>query len=176
MAKRSSERSLSVEADQGHYMTDVWLNLFGALGLGLVWYFKNPKIDAALGIVSSLFLLHVSYEVLSSCLNDILQKRVEDELMQDIADTIMDTDKNILSVHRLRARRSGPLLYMDFHMKLPRQLSLGKAHLIEEKVRAKLKKKFTHSDIFIHLDPDSEKDDEIFNRPYKIKERNNPLD
>ena len=76
-------------------MTDVWLNLFGALGLGLVWYFKNPKIDAALGIVSSLFLLHVSYEVLSSCLNDILQKRVEDELMQDIADTIMDTDKNI---------------------------------------------------------------------------------
>ena len=31
--------------------------------------------------------------------------------MQDIADTIMDTDKNILSVHRLRARRSGLFIY-----------------------------------------------------------------
>ena len=52
--KRSSERSLSVEADQGHYMTDVWLNLFGALGLGLVWYFKNLKNRCSPSIVSSI--------------------------------------------------------------------------------------------------------------------------
>ena len=102
--KRSKQRSLSVEADQGHYMSDVWMNLLGALGLVLVWYFKNPKIDAALGMLSSLFLMHVSYEVLSSSMKDILQESVEVETLQKIADLIMACDEKVLSVHRLRAR------------------------------------------------------------------------
>ena len=174
--ENAEERSLSVEADQGHFMTDIWLNLFGAAGLLLVWYFKDSRIDSALGIVSSLFLLHVSYEIFTSCLGDILQTKVEDHILQEIADAIMQSDRHIMNVHRLRVRRSGPTLYIDFHMKLPRQLNLAKAHMIEEKVRAKLTRKYLHSDIFIHLDPDSETDDDIHERSYQVKERKNILE
>ena len=174
--KKSDQRSLSVAADQGHYMSDVWMNLLGALGLVLVWYSKNPQIDAALGLLSSLFLIHVSYEVLSSSMKDILQESVEVETLQKIADIIMACDEKVLSVHRLRARRTGPSIFIDLHMKLPRQLSLNEAHKIEEKVHAKLTSSFKYSDVIIHLDPDNEKDDDLFEAKYKINERKNPLE
>ena len=172
--KKSDQRSLSVEADQGHYMSDVWMNLLGAIGLVLVWYSKNPKIDAALGLLSSLFLIHVSYEVLSSSIKDILQESVEVETLQKIADIIMACDEKVLSVHGLRARRTGPSIFIDLHMKLPRQLSLNEAHKIEEKVHSKLTSSFKYSDVIIHLDPDNEKDDDLFEAKYKIIERKRP--
>ena len=58
-------------------------------------------------------------------------------------------------------------------MKLPRQLSLNEAHKMR-RVHRTLIRNFKYSDVIIHLDPDSEQDDDLFEAKYKIQERKNP--
>jgi ferrous-iron efflux pump FieF len=91
---------------------------------------------------------------------------MDSDLQQEIVDTIYGCDESILGVHRLRTRTLGPLMFVDFHLKLPHQLTIQQGHDLGERVRRDLENKFANIDIIMHLDPDTEKDDELWKPSY----------
>ncbi|MGE0171987.1 MAG: cation diffusion facilitator family transporter [Oligoflexales bacterium] len=164
-----NDRSLSVTADRGHYVGDLWTNLFAAIGLALVWYSNIPELDSFFGVIGGVLLIKVSFPILKKTVSDILHTGAEPTFQKEIVDIIYQVDDRIKGVHRLRVRHLGPIKFLDFHLKLPADLLLKAAHDIGESVRISIQRKIPHVDVVIHLDPDDEPDDDLWTPVYVTK-------
>lgn len=166
--ERNRGRSLILLADHAHYTGDAKVNFCSALGMVAVWYFDLAIIDALLGALGACFLATAIVPVLRHAFSDILQREADVKTQQRIVDLAMGTDTRVIGLHRLRTRQSGPVLYADFHLKLPSRLTLEEAHQIGENVSSMIRKSLPGADIIIHLDPDSEPDDDHWSPAYQI--------
>lgn len=162
-----NERSLSLNSDRGHYLGDFISNLAGAIGLSLVWYFQRPELDAVFGLIGAIGLMKAAVPILKNSFRDILQVGIDASLQQKIVETIVATDPRIQGVHRLRSRGAGPSRFVDFHLKLPSELLLVEAHEIGDKVTRALRRLIPRVDVIIHLDPDTEPDDDLWEPVYQ---------
>jgi len=159
-AEKGGDRSLAVKADLGHYAGDFWYNLLNACGVLAVIVTNIPWLDAAFGLIGSALFFKSAAPVLKSSVTDILHTDLSSEERTQISEKIQKFDATIIGIHRLRLRRLGPSLFMDFHLKLPAKMSLEDAHHLGEKVVTYLRSEYPRSDVLIHLDPDSEPDDD----------------
>jgi len=164
--KGENTRSLSLGSDKAHYSADFFTNLLAALGLiiihktGLMW------IDALLGAVAGLLTIITGLPILKKCFEDIMHQEASRETQQAIVDTVFSANALVSGIHQLRTRQLGPNLFVDFHMNLPAEMPLEKAHEIGDLVIAKVKEKFPNIDLIVHLDPDTEPDHEIWSPSY----------
>lgn len=168
--KKQKERSLILMADRAHYSGDVYTNLGSALALVVVHYSHLHFLDPIIGGISAIFLGSLAIPVLRKSFNDIAHNEAPEEFQQMIVNIVLSVDKKIKGIHMLRSRELGPYLFVDFHLKLPDKLSLKEAHAIGEKTEYEIKKVFKNADVFIHLDPESEPDQEQWNPSYKLPE------
>lgn len=146
--------SLVLVADGRHIMTDVYTTGGVLLGLLLVsrtgWYWLDGGIACLVAVnilVTGGRLVHQAF----SGLMDASDTKLLDEISRLVTLNRRDT---WIDVHRLRAWRSGNRIYVDFHLILPRNLSLEEAHKevtdLERILRTRLP---GAADAMIHAEP-----------------------
>ncbi len=120
--------SLILVADGKHLLTDVYTSAGVLLGLVLVhqtgWYWVDGGVACLVGLnilVVGTKLVKESFSGLMHASNPILL----DELSGLIASHRKPT---WIEVHRLRAWRAGNRIHADFHLILPRDMTLEAAH------------------------------------------------
>ncbi len=155
------EVSLTVSSDRAHYLSDFYTNGLGAIGLLSVWWLKSTTLDSVLGLVGSLFLFKTAWPLLVSTFTHIMHVEAEPEVQQEILSLALGSNKFVEGIHRLRTRRLGPNLFIDFHLKLPADMPLAEAHRLGDQVEAAIMERFPRADVLIHLDPDDVPDDEV---------------
>jgi ferrous-iron efflux pump FieF len=166
-SKSSHLRSLALEADQVHYKLDALVQSLQVLGL-LIFYLTSWKlIDPIFGVGSSIIFVAGGVHILKESITDILHTQLSPDKLLEIISTAQKVDSRVKGLHRLRARKLGPTIFIDFHLKLPAALDLETSHQIGENVAAAIEALIKNSDIMVHLDPDSEPDDEHWNPTYK---------
>jgi cation diffusion facilitator family transporter len=121
-------QSAAITADGRHILTDVYTSAGVLIGLLLVrqtgWYFLDGLV-ACLVAANILFIGAKLVFESSSRLMDAYDPDLLDRITAIIA---QNRKPAWIDVHRLRAWRSGRLIHMDFHLILPRHLSLEEAH------------------------------------------------
>jgi divalent metal cation (Fe/Co/Zn/Cd) transporter len=82
----------------------------------------------------------------------------EPALLEEIARILAQHRKDTwIDIHRLRARRAGRQVLLDFHLILPRDLTLAAAHREVKELEGILNTHFGgQADILIHTDPSEE--------------------
>ena len=166
-SKSSHPRSLALEADQVHYKMDALVQSLQVLGL-LIFHLTSWKlIDPIFALGSSTFFVAGGVHILRESITDILHTQLSPDKLLEIISTAQKVDPRVKGLHRLRSRKLGPTIFIDFHLKLPATLDLESSHQIGENVAAAIKSLIRNSDIMVHLDPDSEPDDEHWSPSYK---------
>jgi ferrous-iron efflux pump FieF len=155
------EVSLTVSSDRAHYLSDFYTNGLGALGLLSVYWLKSSMLDSMFGLLGSLFLFKTAWPLLVSTYTHIMHVEAEPEVQQEILELALGTHPIVEGIHRLRTRRLGPNLFIDFHLKLPADMSLAEAHRLGDQVEARIMQRFPRADVLIHLDPDDLPDEDV---------------
>jgi ferrous-iron efflux pump FieF len=155
------ELSLTVSSDRAHYMSDFYTNGLGALGLLSVYWLNSTTLDSILGLVGALFLFKTAWPLLVSTFTHIMHVEAEPEVQREILEIALGTNKIVEGIHRLRTRRLGPNLFIDFHLKLPADMPLAEAHHLGDEVEANIMQRFPGADVLIHLDPDDVPDEDV---------------
>ena len=147
-------RSIAISADGKHILTDVYTTTGVLIGLFLVrqtgWYF----LDGAVACVVAANILFIGARlVFQSSLR--LMHAYDPELLDQISAIIAQHRKpEWIDVHRLRAWRSGRQIYIDFHLILPRDLSLEDAHREVMEMEKLLKTQLPGvGEAMIHVEP-----------------------
>jgi ferrous-iron efflux pump FieF len=145
-------RSVAVTGDRAHYLADLASNLvaLAALGasalLGFVWF------DAVGGLAVAAVLLWGAISVFRQASGELMDHELPDEARARII-ALMTADPQLIDVHQLRTRASGPIVHIQMHADLDPELSLEAAHEVVVAAEKRLLEAFPSADIIIHADP-----------------------
>ncbi|ESQ81185.1 hypothetical protein AEYBE204_02285 [Asticcacaulis sp. YBE204] len=143
--------SVAVAADRAHYAADLAGNGIALIGVGAA-ALGVVHIDAIAGGLIALWLLWGAVQVLRSAADHLMDRAMDDEDIARIVEAACNAPE-VLDVHRLRTRISGPHRLIQMHMALPADLSLVRAHEIILSAEQRILSVFPNADILIHPDP-----------------------
>lgn len=146
-------RSLAINADSLHYKGDflihggviVSLLLTAALG----WQISDPIF----GIVIALYILFNAKTIAHESLHILMDRELDEGERRRIRSIVL-AHPEVIDIHDLRTRSSGPRVFIQFHLELPRDISLTRAHEISDTVEAKIRAAFPNAGVIIHEDPE----------------------
>ena len=147
-------RSVAITADGKHILADVYTSAGVLVGLLLVrqtgWYF----LDGLVACVVAANILFIGAKLVFES-SSRLMDAYDPELLDRISSIIAQNRKPIwIDVHRLRAWRAGQLIHMDFHLILPRRMSLEEAHREVMEIEQLLKSQIPGvGEALIHAEP-----------------------
>ena len=121
--------SLILVADGKHILTDVYTSAGVLLGLLLVqqtgWYWMDGGVACLVGIN----ILVVGTKLVIESFSGLMHAS-DPVLLEEISELIASHRKPTwIEVHRLRAWRAGNRIHADFHLILPRDMTLEAAHV-----------------------------------------------
>ena len=144
--------SLAVEADQGHYKSDVVLNLSVIVALIADGYAGGGYFDLLVGLAIALYIGKTGYDVAKKATDMLMDKEISPQERQKIIDMVKG-HKDVFGLHDLRTRRSGMDIFISFDIELEPTLSLEAAHDITREIDLALLEVFPNADIISHKDP-----------------------
>lgn len=144
--------SVAVAADRAHYASDLAANAVVLIGVGSGALLSAPGLDAAAGLVVSVWLFWGAIGVLREAADQLLDRATPDSDRATITTTML-SDPRITGVHRLRTRQTGAVTVIQMHVDMAPTLTLAEAHDILEEAEARLLAIWPHADIMIHPDP-----------------------
>lgn len=146
--------SLTLVADGKHVMTDVYTSAGVLLGLVLVnqtgWYW----MDGAIACLVALNILVMGGKLINESFSGLMD-RSDPDLLEEISKLLAQHRRDMwIDIHHLRAWRSGDRIHMDFHLTLPRDLPLDKAHQEVEELQGLFSDHFKgRAEALIHTEP-----------------------
>jgi ferrous-iron efflux pump FieF len=146
-------RSVAVSGDRTHYVADLGSNLVALVGIGLAAWLREPRIDAAAGLLVAAGLVWGAVKVFRDSSHQLMDHELSDEARAEIV-ARMTSDPKVRGVHQLRTRASGPYVHIQMHADLDPELSLEQAHGVMVAAENRVLESFPAADIIIHPDPE----------------------
>ncbi|MBL8517890.1 MAG: cation transporter [Betaproteobacteria bacterium] len=146
-------RSITLEADGRHLMTDVWTTAGVVAGLMLVAATGLHWLDAVIAIVVGLHILAEGWRLMRRSFDGLMDRSIpDDELarVRAVLDRLRDGGNDY---HALRTRQAGRRHFIDVHVLVPGALSVQAGHDLVEQVEADLRAAVPHAEVLIHLEP-----------------------
>lgn len=154
MQSRAMRRSgsLAVAADRGHYASDLAANGVVLIGVISGTFLSAPGLDAAAGLVVSVWLFWGAIGILRNASDHLLDRAAPEDQRKAIVAAVL-ADPRISGLHQLRTRMAGTVLMIQMHVDLDPSLTLVAAHDIVVEAEDRLRAAFSGADILIHADP-----------------------
>lgn len=144
--------SVAVSGDRAHYAADLAANVAVMIGIGAAALWQWEWADAIAGLLVAAWLGWGALHVAGESADQLMDRELPDEARARIK-TLALADGDILGVHSLRTRASGPMLHIQFHADLDPNLSLRRAHEIIVAAETRIRAAFPAADVLIHPDP-----------------------
>ncbi|MCT1354422.1 cation diffusion facilitator family transporter [Gordonia sp. p3-SID1431] len=146
-------RSLTLEADGKHLMTDVWTTAGVVVGVFLVdatgWLPLDPLIAIAVAanilVVGGRLVWRSGAGLMDSALPDDLRAAIDAVLARHRADRI--------DFHDVRTREAGHERFVQLHMLVPGNWSVQRAHDLAETIEDELRAAVDDLTVTLHVEP-----------------------
>jgi cation diffusion facilitator family transporter len=147
-------KSIVLVADGKHVLTDVYTTAGVVLGLVGVYFTGWNWLDGAVAFLVGLNILVTGSRLVWQAAAGLMDTS-DPDLLDEICRVIAAHRRDMwIDIHQLRARRSGTRILMDFHLILPRDLSLEESHQEIKQLEKILSDYYAgQADILIHADP-----------------------
>lgn len=144
--------SIALEADALHLKTDVYTSFGVAAGLALIWITGYHFLDPVVAILVALLILKESYHLFRKAYGPLLDTALPEGDVETICQIISNHCKGKIDYHNLRTRKAGNYRYLDFHLNLPRDMTVKEAHDLCDLIEQQIKKQFSYSEVTIHVE------------------------
>jgi ferrous-iron efflux pump FieF len=146
-------KSLAINADSLHYKGDFLVHGSVIVSLLLSATFDWQISDPIFGIAIALFILINAKTIATESLSILMDRELEESERRRIRSIVL-SNPDVVDIHDLRTRSSGPRVFIQFHLELAPDISLTRAHEISDAVEAKLRAAFPNAGVIIHQDPE----------------------
>ena len=142
--------SVALEADALHLKTDVYTSLGVAIGLSLIMITHINWLDPVVAILVALFIIRESYYLLRRAFTPLLDTAWGENEIQELENTLKKMEVNY---HDLRTRVAGNYRFVDIHIQIPENVSVGSAHSYCDRIENELTGNYENLTVTIHVEP-----------------------
>lgn len=131
-------RSIALEADARHLVTDVWTSAGVVVGISAVALTGWLWLDALVAIGVALNILREGFHLMWRSSQGLMDEALEPEVLQQIQRTLDEFAHHTIRFDHVSTRRSGQRRFVDMHMHMPASWSLGRAAALRTSVEQAL--------------------------------------
>lgn len=140
-AKR--HRSIALEADAKHLVTDVWTSVGVVIGIAMVSFTGWLWLDAVVAIGVALNILKEGVHLIWRSSQGLMDEAVEPEVIATIQETLAGFahqrgEVAIIRFDHVTTRKAGQRRFVDLHMHMPASWTLGRAAALRTSVEQAL--------------------------------------
>ncbi len=147
-------RSLPLEADGKHLLTDVYTSVGVVVGLILVkltgWYGWDPLAACAVAVN----IILTGWRLVKESFGRLMDE-ADPELLSRIVEILnANRRSDWINIHQLRTRQYGDKVHVDFHLVVPRSFGLVEAHVEADEIEKMLVDSLNEvTEVVVHVDP-----------------------
>ena len=138
-----AQRSIALEADAKHLVTDVWTSAGVVTGLLLVLYTGWLWLDAVVAMGVALNIMKEGFNLIWRSSQGLMDEAVEPQVLSQIKEVLDGFEHKrgaveIIRFDHITTRQAGQRRFVDMHMHMPASWSLGRAAALRTSVEQAL--------------------------------------
>src|SRR3954468_12593752 len=146
-------RSITLEADARHLLTDVWTTVGVLIGVVLVSITGWLRLDPIIAIAVAIQILWTGWHLIMRSFQGLMDRAIPDEDRAAIVAVLETLRHQGGDYHRLRTRVAGAKSFVDVHILVPGQMSVQAGHDLVEKLENEIQARLPHVEVLTHLEP-----------------------
>jgi cation diffusion facilitator family transporter len=150
-------RSPVLEADGRHLMTDVWTSIGVVVGLALVWVTGEERLDPLIALLVGLGIARTGFSLLRSAFDGLMDRALPPTAEATVRRAIAAELAPGETFHAVRTRQSGGRRFVDFHLLVPGDVSVRRAHERSGRIEAAVARALPGVETTVHVEPVEER-------------------
>jgi cation diffusion facilitator family transporter len=158
-------RSITLEADAHHLMTDVWTSAGVIIGVALVGLTGWLWLDPLLALLVAVNIVWTGWRLVQRSadgLMDIALPHTQHEKVVEVLDAYRQQG---VDYHALRTRQAGARCFVEVHILVPGAWTVQRGHDLLEKLEEDIRGALPHATVLTHLEPIEDPASHDDNRP-----------
>jgi cation diffusion facilitator family transporter len=148
-----AHRSIVLEADGHHLLTDVWTSVAVLVGLSLVWLTGKPFFDPLVALLMSANIARTGFGLIRRSFNGLMDHSLPAAEQEELRRLIRAELPEGTDYHALRTRQAGTRRFADFHLLVPGKTSVQEAHDLAERIEQVVAGAMPGLELTIHIEP-----------------------
>ncbi|MAN13802.1 MAG: cation-efflux pump [Dinoroseobacter sp.] len=154
ISRGRKRQSPALVADGKHLVTDVLTSVGVAVGVLLAvatgWWILDP----ALAVLVAVNILWSGSKIIKESLSGLMDEAVSEKTLSSIREIIAAEADGAMEAHDLRTRHAGSVIFIDFHLIVPGETTVFRAHEICDRIENGLRDALADARITIHVEPE----------------------
>ena len=146
-------RSIALEADAHHLMTDVWTSVGVMVGVGAVAATGWNWLDPVIALVVALNVVRIGVGLMRRSALGLLDTAIPETDRAAVMRILAAYAAEGAEYHALRTRQAGTRRFVSVHVLVPGAWTVQRGHDVVEDVEAELRRRVPNATIFTHLEP-----------------------
>ena len=148
-----THRSITLEADARHLLTDVWTTAGVLVGVVLVQTTGWLRLDPLIALAVAIQILWTGWHLMRRSFEGLMDRAVPEDdrkLIIEVLDTLRHRGGDY---HNLRTRVAGAKSFVDVHVLVPGSMSVQDGHDLADRLEQEIVAKLPHVEVLTHLEP-----------------------
>jgi cation diffusion facilitator family transporter len=146
-------RSIALEADGHHLMTDFWTSTGILLGVGAVALTGQQILDSLVAMVAAVYIGWMGFGLVRRSTLGLIDSTLPASEVQNIVQVLDGYTNQEVSYHALRTRQSGSRNFVSVQIQVPGEWTVQRGHDLLETIELDIRRALPSVTVFTHIEP-----------------------
>ncbi len=147
-------RSITLEADGQHLLTDVWTSVGVLVGIAVVYFTGLTWLDPVIALVVGANILLTGYRLVRRSVVGLLDGTLPPEEVARVSDVLAELARDPrVNVAQLRTRESGRQRFVYATVTVPGEWTVDRSHDLADQVEEAVDAALPGTTTFVHIEP-----------------------
>lgn len=146
-------RSIALEANGEHLMSDVWTSMGILVGLGAFAITNWQPLDSLIALAVAVKISRTSFQLIRRSVQGLMDSSLPESQIQAIGAILNRYREQGIDFHALRTRQAGAHSFVTVHVITPGDWSVKRGHDLLEAIEGEIHDAVPLCTIFTHLEP-----------------------
>jgi cation diffusion facilitator family transporter len=147
------QRSIVLEADGKHLLTDVWTSVGVVIGVAAVAISGWERLDAIVAIAVAVNILAAGGGLVRRSIGGLMDRSLGAPEQGQIDRVLAGFEARGIVFHALRTRQAGSRAFVSMHVLVPGEWTVKAGHDLAVEVEAAIHEELPFAVVFTHLEP-----------------------
>ena len=146
-------RSIALEADASHLMTDVWTSAGVIVGVGAVWATGWERLDPLIALAVAVHIVWAGHSLMRRSFEGLLDRSLPGPELNALNEVLERHRARGIDFHAVRTRRAGARSFVSLHVLVPDSWTVAQGHNLAHEVETNILAVLPGAAVLTHVEP-----------------------
>ncbi|HEX2651687.1 MAG TPA: cation diffusion facilitator family transporter [Burkholderiales bacterium] len=148
------EESIALEADGHHLLADVWTSAGVIVGVALAAATGWNLLDPLVALAVAAHIVWTGFMLVRRSFAGLMDAAIPEAEREEIEKIFAEyRPRYAVDFHALRTRQSGSRRFVSFHLLVPDDWTVERAHALSEEIEARVRSLVPNAILLVHIEP-----------------------